>query len=108
MAAPSGASPIPPCCAAIAKAKEITGTSVDTVALEHIAIDFLNGAPKPVSEQDTQAVDSMAKASVEEPAADPYSDEALLAHFQKVGYEPILLICEKAFPELEMAVTVPD
>ncbi len=94
--------------AAIAKAKEITGTSVDTVALEHIAIDFLNGAPKPVSEQDTQAVDSMAKASVEEPAADPYSDEALLAHFQKVGYEPILLICEKAFPELEMAVTVPD
>lgn len=65
--------------AALAKAREIMGTSVDTVALEHICIEFTGG-----------------------------SHNTMEARMKMMGVDEVLAVFEKAFPDVELTVGVPD
>ena len=95
---------------AIAKAKEVSGTSVDTVALEYIAMDYLGNA------EGKSAIASGAALAVSEEAPTVAelvqmfsdSDDSIVELFTTKGWEHILGLVEKAFPNLEMNVTVPE
>jgi hypothetical protein len=67
--------------AAIAKAKSISGTEVDTVALEKICMDFLGTPAKPLD---------------------------LVATMKKMGYEKALEAVGEAFPDINISVEVPE
>jgi hypothetical protein len=79
--------------AALEKAKEISGTGSDTVALEMIATDFL-GKPAPVQSSATPA--STGAFVIDLPG--PITDSQMEA----------LEIFEKAFPDIELEVKIPQ
>lgn len=70
--------------AAIAKAKEVSGTPVDTVALEHICLDYMGGAPKVASQPDMKAM------------------------MKTMGYEKVLDVFGEVFPEVSLTAEVPE
>lgn len=76
--------------AAIDKAKQILSTDVDTVALEHVCLDFANNA------------DDEPEAKTAGAPADPVN------WMQSVGWEKTLEFLEQAFPTLELTVNVGD
>lgn len=70
--------------AAIAKSKEVSGTAVDTVALENICLDYLGGAPKTAPAPDMKAV------------------------MKAAGWEKVLEAFGELFPAISLDVSVPD
>jgi hypothetical protein len=80
---------------AIEKAKEELNTEVNTVALENICIAYMGGAVV------VQPVQAVAHELVVAP------DEGNLPdYFQAVGYEKVLEAWEKAFPDMDLTLTV--
>lgn len=77
---------------ALEKAKEELNTEVDTVALENICIAYMGGAVKmnPVTLEPTVIEGGL-----------PLEDL-----FSKVGYEKVLEAWEKAFPDMDLTLTV--
>jgi len=70
---------------ALDKAKEAAGTTVDTVALEFICLEFVNNF----------------SGQGGEPAGPPSAEV-----FQSIGYEKVLELFEEAFPDINLAVEV--
>lgn len=69
---------------ALAKAKHETGTSVDTVALEHICLDFLGGQSKLAKQPSLQEM------------------------MQGKSAEEVLLAFGEVFPDVELSATLPE
>lgn len=84
---------------ALEKAKELSGTSSDTVALEMIATEFL-GKP-------AQAVQSIAPGVVASSVTQIVNKVEPEA-FKQVGYMAVLEAFEQAFPDIELSVTLPS
>lgn len=81
--------------AALDKAKEELSTSVATVALEHICMDYLAGSSTPGAKGIKNVT----------PLTEP---EALVKAFSQVGYEKVLEAFEKAFPEIDLVASIND
>jgi hypothetical protein len=91
---------------ALEKAKEISGTSVDAVALECIASQFL-GTPG-FSKSDASKSDASKSDAPEQKVSIVVDGKPLPDVFTEVGYEVVLGAFEQAFPKIGLDVTIPD
>lgn len=94
--------------AAIAKAKQSSGTEHDSVAIEHIALDYLGNSEKARSAAAAMQPSFPAKPATSAPAPAPaeFTQDALVAHFKTLGPEESLALIDLAFPEANITVEI--